>query len=144
MNTLNNEIETIKAFVSAMDQIEKQYGELFDRVGALDKETSDMLHDFEFDHFYRTEGHRKARRLQTIRQERRAAKNKMELLYPIREFVRSHQKLKVDLHKVVTAIKKVQEDQKNRVYIPRVCTDMAIANKHFENKVVNIDTKKIA
>lgn len=126
-------------FVKVMDNAEKVYNQLFERVGELDRETNDMLHDFEFDKFYRTEGHRKARRLQAIRQERRAAKNTMELLYPLKEFARNNRNLKHSVKRVLGEIEKVANEQESRVYTARALEDISINNQHYDCNVIKLN-----
>ena len=46
-------------------------------------------------------------------------------------FQRNHQKTKIDLHKVVQQMKFYKRDQGERFYVPRVRTDLKIANQHF-------------
>ena len=130
--------QVLTDFINTLDNAEKAFKELYDRVGELDRETSDMLHDFEFDKFYRTEGHRKARHLKAIRQERRAAKNTMELLYPLKEFARNNRALKNNVKRILGEIEKVAAEQESRVYIPRVLDNIAITNQHFECKFIEI------
>lgn len=129
-------------FVTLLENAEKMYKQLYDRVGELDKETSDMLHDLEFDKFYRTEGHRKARHMQAIRQERRAAKNTIELLAPLRDFARNNRNLRSSVKRVLNEIEKAANAQETRVYIPRVLDTITINNRHFECNVIQLEEKK--
>lgn len=133
----------LQDFVDIMDNVELIYNDLFERVGELDRETSDMLHDFEFDKFYRTEGHRKARKLKEIRQERRTAKNTMELLYPLKEYVKYNRKIKGDIKKVLEQIDRADKAQNTRVYAPRAMSNIGIAQKHFESKTINIKKRVV-
>lgn len=131
--------QALTDFVDVMENAEKTFKQLYDRVGELERETSDLLHDFEFDKFYRTEGHRKARRLQAVRQERRAAKNTMELLYPLKEFARNNRQLRGNVKRIIKEIERVAAEQEARVYKPRVLEDMAINDKHFESNVIELN-----
>lgn len=121
---------TIK-FVELLTTIEKNYKALFDEVGKIDKETSDLLHDLEFDNFCGRDGYKKAKTIKGIRMHRRELKNAMELAAPLREYCKLHSKLKFDLQNILVQMSQIAKDQSERVYIPRVRTDLKIANHHF-------------
>ena len=133
-----NNFKALPAFLDVLENAEVTFKTLYDRVGELDKATNDMLHDFEFDKFYRTEGHRKARQLKAIRQERRAAKNTMELLYPLKEFARNNRNLRASIGKLMDDIEKVAEKQEVRVYEPRVLEKSPVAGQHFDTNVMKL------
>lgn len=132
--------KSLGEFLEVMERSEKVFKKLYDRVGELDRETQDMLHDFEFDSFYRTEGHRKARKLKAVRKERRAVKNAIELLYPLKEFARNNRKLRQDINRLIADMEKVVEEQKRRTYAPRVLKGMEINDKHFDCDFVDFMT----
>lgn len=131
-------------FLDVLENVEKFYKVLYDRVGELDRETQDMLHDFEFDSFYRTEGHRKARKLKAVRQERRAIKNTIELLYPLKEFAQNNRKLRKDINHVISEMERVLDELKSRTYVPRALKDMEITDKHFECNFIDFQNSKKA
>ena len=133
-----NNFKALPAFLDVLENAEVTFKNLYDRVGELDKATNDMLHDFEFDKFYRTEGHRKARQLKAIRQERRAAKNTMELLYPLKEFARNNRSLRSAINKLMEEIEKVAEKQEVRVYEPRILEKSPVAGQHFDTNVMEL------
>lgn len=141
--TYMDNFKVMTDFVAVMENAEKLFKQLYDRVGELDQETSDMLHDLEFDTFYRTGGHRKARRIKEIRQERRAAKNTMEIIYPLKEFARANRNLRNSVKRMISDMEKIAKDQNSRVYAPRVLDDINIANKHFECNVIELKKEAI-
>ena len=128
---INQAIETVQNFLDLLSTIDKTYGALYDEVGKADREQQDLLHDIEFSTFCGRDGFKKAKEIQALRIRRREAKNTMEIIGPLREYQRNHQKTKIDLHKVVQQMKLCKRDQGERVYVPRVRTDLKIANQHF-------------
>jgi hypothetical protein len=124
-------VEIATKFLELLTTIEKSYDTLYAEVGKIDKETSDLLHDLEFDIFCGREGYKKAKRIKEIRMRRRELKNTMELVNPLREYSKIHSKIKIDLYKVITQMGTIAKDQSERVYVPRVRNDLKIANQHF-------------
>lgn len=121
-----------KGFLRILERTDKQYEYIKNCINLCDKETEDLLHDIEFSKFYRTEGHRKARRLKEVRQERRNAKDLAEYLMLIRTFASKNSKMKSEIHKLLQALSEIEREQKKRVYAPRVIKDLDTANRHFE------------
>ena len=128
---INKKRETIKAFLSLIEKAEKETEFLNQEISDCDKAIEDLLHDIEFDNFYRTEGHHKARQIKEIRQRRREAKDLLRYTTPIRDFLRSNQKIRNELHKILAGFDYTEEMQKKRVYTPRVLNELPTANQHF-------------
>lgn len=128
---VNQAVETVQNFLDLLTTIDKNYDALYEEVGKADKEQQDLLHDIEFTTFCGRDGYKKAKEIQALRIRRRELKNTMELIGPIRDYMRNHQKTKLDLHKIVQQMRLIKRDQNERVYIPRVRNDLKIANQHF-------------
>lgn len=129
------DLEKVEAFIKVLLAIPGRYQQLYEQVGSYDRETSDCLHDIEFDHFYRTGGHRKARYLQKIRKERRRAKEEMEQLCPIKDVIKKGSESEhfiQEIREALTKVNEVVELQKNRTYRPRVRDDLNIVGQHFD------------
>lgn len=132
------ELQKIKDFVALLDLAEKQNCDLIDILKKMEDEQMDILHEFEMDKFYRTEGHRKALRLKKIRQERRVIKDTLELWSPLKEFAKSHRRIKAELREMIEDIEDITKEQKKRIYTPRIDTESVVAGKHFEPKKMDI------
>lgn len=128
---INKKRKIIRDFMTLIEQAEKENTELNQVISDCDKAIEDLLHDIEFDHFYRTQGHQKARQIKEIRQRRREAKDLLRYVTPIRDFLRSNQKIRNELHKILTGFDYTEEMQKKRVYAPRMLTELSTANRHF-------------
>ena len=128
---VSRDLKIIESFIEMLDRAEKQNCELIDLMKEMENEQLDILHEFELDKFYRTEGHRKARRLKKIRQTRRVAKDMIGLYLPIKEFSKDNRKMKQVLREVVEKVRRVIEEQSTRVYQPRADMDSCIAGKHY-------------
>jgi hypothetical protein len=124
-------IETVQNFLELLTTIDKTYDALYDEVGKADREQQDLLHDIEFSTFCGRDGFKKAKDIQALRIRRREVKNTMEIIGPLREYLRNHQKTKIDLHRIVQQMQLIKRDQGERIYIPRVRNDLKIANQHF-------------
>ena len=134
-------LEVIQAFLDLLDTAEKQNCELIDLVKECDNEQQDLLHEFELDKFYRDEGHRKARRLQRVRQTRRVAKDTIELWMPMKEVSKANKKLKQMLNEVIGQVKHKVYEHNTRIYQPRGLENCEIAGKHFEPRSIDISER---
>lgn len=132
------ELKKVSDFVALLDTAEKQNCDLIDYIKMMDDEQQDILHEFELDKFYRTEGHRKARRLKTIRQKRRAAKDTIELWSPLKEFAKRNRKIKNELRETIEDINALIKEQNKRVYLPRINEKSTVAGKHYEAERINV------
>jgi len=124
-------VEISTKFLELLTTIDKTYDALFEEVGKIDKETQDLLHDLEFGTFCGRDGYKKAKRIKEIRMRRRALKNTMELVYPMKECFKNHANLKKELKRTVDRMRSISNEQSSRTYIPRVCTELKTAYKHY-------------
>lgn len=136
-----NELNKIKEFIALLDLAEKQNCDLIDILKKMEDEQLDILHEFEMDKFYRTEGHRKARRLKKIRQERRVIKDTLEIWNPLKEFAKGHRRIKSELRDMIDDIEAIAKEQRKRIYKPRIDKESVIAGKHFEAEKMDIPEK---
>lgn len=141
IDRIMNEMQKIKVFIALLDLAEKQNCDLIDILKKMEDEQMDILHEFEMDKFYRTEGHRKALRLKKIRQERRVIKDTLEIWNPLKEFAKGHRRIKSELRDLIEDIEAIAKEQKKRVYTPRINTQSSIAGKHFEPEKIDIPEK---
>ena len=112
----------IKQFCDFTDQAKLDYQWNYDEVNRLDKLTQDYLHSLELDNLNYKERAKVATQLQKCRQERRIAKDIVENLAPLVDFLssdkgNSYMKL---MREVQGRTRKTEAKMKHRFYVPRV------------------------
>lgn len=129
-----NQIESLNNFLEILNSMEKDWDDLQDKIVKAEKEIQDLLHEIELSKFDVQRGYRLAKELQEVRQRRRAAKEQRELLQPLRDWLLGNQKQKIDLFKVLTKMKNVEQIQAARVYTPRVRQALQVMKKRVKLK----------
>ncbi|SHN77377.1 hypothetical protein [Desulfitobacterium chlororespirans] len=66
---------------------------------------------------------------QEARQRRRKLKEKMEILRTLKEFTDNNKQLKISLYKALNTMQKTEENQGQRMYTPRIRTDITLAER---------------
>ena len=90
-----------------------------DELKYCDDKTQDYLHELELvDHTYHERG-RIAKELVELRQKRRAAKDRIELMIPIVNWAVQHKSSIDGLQRVLGEMRKIDEKQANRMYFYR-------------------------
>lgn len=84
-----------------------------------DERTQDLLHDLELNHHSYHERGKIATELVTIRQRRRIAKDKIELLLPLCAWMTNNTKSINQLKGVLGDMRKIDVKIKNRLYWPK-------------------------
>lgn len=114
-------IETVRRFSTLISGARDRYKELYDKVGKCDRETSDIVHDIEFSTFNSKEGSIKARTLQKVRKQRRAAKDEMEYIACIKKIfdIEGYDDIPFYLDEMLNDLNKVKEQQASRMYCPK-------------------------
>lgn len=125
-------MDAINQFLSAANQIEEYWSQLYDEVGKTDRETQDLLHELELSRFNACNGFSLAARMQEIRKRRRRSKNEKEVIEPFKQWADKHKSIVVDLHKVLKAMGKAAETQQTRQYHPRELDDLRLDNRRKE------------
>jgi len=125
------EMLKIKDFLDLMDTSKKQNVKFINVVHDMNAQQQDLLHELELKKFYSTEGARKAKLLQQLRQERRAVKDTLDLWRPLKNFTNKHPELREELSEVLNEIGTVINEQKNRHYCPRSKQGELIAYQHY-------------
>ena len=129
----DNTIDYIKNFVDTINCVEDEWNSVYDEIGKLDLEISDLLHEIELTDFNEVEGFQIAKEIQKIRKRRRYLKNYQEIIKYLKEFIDKNPSIKIPLFKVHTSIKKTFQYQTNRVYIPRVRNDLKLSLDNQQN-----------
>jgi hypothetical protein len=126
---LTEGIITTKNFLETLNTIEKEWGSWVDDLKQCEMETQDLLHEIELTNFNAYRGYLLCKQLQDVRQRRRQLKNKMEILRTLKEFIENNKQLKISLYKTLSTMEKTEEHQSQRMYLPRVRTDISLAEK---------------
>ena len=113
------ESRKITDFIELMDTAKKQNVQLIDAVHKMNNRQQDILHEIELQKMYSTKGVYTLKELQKLRQDRRVAKDTLDLWRPFKDFVNAHPDLKNDLIDVLKNIEAAAEKQNARVYYPR-------------------------
>jgi ribonuclease BN (tRNA processing enzyme) len=103
--------QTVSDYLDLLNSIEKNWDTTKEEIIQTEKEQQDLLHEIELTKFDIQKGYGLAKKLQDVRQRRRQLKNRMEILGPLKDFHDRNQKMKIDLFKVQTKIKQVQQTQ---------------------------------
>ena len=122
--------DMIHNFLHLLNSAPDIYQELYDTVGKADRLTSDILHDIEFNDFKQTEGYKKALELKKTKQTRRQAKEMMEYLKIINEFVKGNRNLVDNLRSLQSSFDAIIDEQKQRIYTSKL--DNTVKIQHFE------------
>lgn len=90
----------------------------------VELEIQDLLHLIELTNFNASKGYRLAKELQKARQRRRAIKDELETLEPIREFIKYTKPTEKNISKTIGEVRKVKNVHGTRTYKLKVRTDI--------------------
>lgn len=136
---VSREAKKILDFIDILDTAKKQNVKLIDAVHDMNNKQQDILHEIEITKMYNSKGVHTLNELKRLRQERRVAKDTLDLWRPIKEFANKHPELKEELKDVLKKINEVINIQTSRVYYPRIKENSLIAGKHYGAPRANID-----
>lgn len=122
--------EYIRDFNSFVRSILKEYNSYFTIVGNCDKETQDYLHQIELGE-YKDRG-KTATSLHNCRIKRREAKDCLEILQPIKDWIDRNQGAVNALNTTLGAVRN-KERNSPRYYYPRIVDDLPIAQRRDDN-----------
>ncbi|GAB6172010.1 hypothetical protein JCM15765_14880 [Paradesulfitobacterium aromaticivorans] len=126
---MTNSIQTARDFLDTLNTIEKDWDTWVDDLKTCEQEIQDLLHEIELTKFDACRGYQLCKQLQQVRQRRRKLKDQMEINSHLRDFIDCNKQLKISLFKVLSSMKKTEEYQSQRIYTPRVRTDLSLAEK---------------
>ena len=133
------EMLKVQNFLELLDTAKKQNVKFIGMVHDMNAQQQDLLHELELKKFYNTEGARKAKLLQQLRQERRALKDTLDLWRPLKDFANKHPELREELGKVLKEVTSVIEEQNNRYYCPRTKQGGSVAYRHYAPTTMDFD-----
>lgn len=112
-------IDIIAEYLKTMQDVKKDYDFAVMSVNIEDKTTQDLLHGIEFS-TDKKERNRLATQLKRSRNDRREYKNRVEALEPLVKYMNTYGPAIEQLKQVLGKIRKIENDQANRTYYPRV------------------------
>lgn len=126
--------EQIKAFLDYLREASQQYRQAQRDHQLADDETQDILHRLElYEDDYR-ETVRLGKLLRQVRRERRKAKETCERLKPIADWDRDNQHVEKGLERLLGAVRKTEEVQEHRMWMPKTEILHATKTKGKENE----------
>ncbi|MFE8704113.1 hypothetical protein ACFYKX_26450 [Cytobacillus sp. FJAT-54145] len=90
----------------------------------LESEIQDILHIIEFTNFNAAHGYKWAKELKRLREERRALKEELELLEPVRDFLSFPKPTEKNISRIIGDVRNIEGRQSNRSYRMRVRNDL--------------------
>ena len=122
--------EFIKGLITALEDARAEYDFCSNRVNDLDYLTQDYLHKLELEDLDYPSRAKVATAIAKTRKERRACKNRAEVLQPLIDYITSEKgKTMLNLLKeVLGKTRKAEERQKTRTYTNRRIAEEAVAD----------------
>ena len=111
--------DKIADFLSYMEEQCQMYDIARDMLKECDEATQDILHKMEIDPVKYKERARLATKLQSIRRQRRTAKDMTETTKIISIWVKDNKSIIGSLQRLLGDVRKAEKKQQNRPYIPR-------------------------
>ena len=111
--------DKIADFLSYMEEQCQMYDIARDLLKECDEATQDILHKMEIDPVKYKERARLATKLQSIRRQRRTAKDITETTKIISIWVKDNKSIIGSLQRLLGDVRKAEKKQQNRTYIPR-------------------------
>lgn len=111
--------DKIADFLSYIEEQCQMYDIAKDMLKECDEATQDILHKMEIDPVKYKERARLATKLQSIRRQRRTAKDITETTKIISIWVKDNKSIIGSLQRLLGDVRKAEKKQQNRTYIPR-------------------------
>ena len=114
-----NDSEPIAAFLDSLRETSRQCKQAAADERLADEQTQDILHRLELyaDDYHETA--RLAKLLRQVRQSRRKAKESFERLNPVSTWARENQAVVKRLEQLLGTVRKAEERQQKRLWMPR-------------------------
>lgn len=108
--------EFLETFLNWVAEVPKMVARAEDQLHQAEDEETDLNHFLELMSPDRTEVYRAARKLQTVLQTRREAKDLLDALSPISEWISANGGVINKMKNVLGEIRKTEQKQQNRMY----------------------------
>lgn len=125
----DNAVNIIADFVNLVENIQAQYNFNYEQVGRADEETQDLLHWVELINMDAIKGWKFIKDVKKVRVDRRYYKDQNIILEYVVNYIKTNNSSINNLKYALETIKTRQETLSNRVYQPRVRTDLDFNNK---------------
>lgn len=112
-------ISDISRINETIQEVDRQLRGSNEELIYCNKRQEDILHEIEFKKLSRKELGKLAAELRDIRVRRRKAKNMLELLQPMEQWISSNRAAVIKLSPVLGSMRKIREKQEGRCYISR-------------------------
>lgn len=114
----NNSV-TLSDFLNWLREVKSDYGHAQDTLKWCDDATQDILHKFELEPIKYKERARIATKLQSIRRERRAAKDLIRVTEDMAAWIDSNSAVIKSLERLLGSVRKAEGKLDNRMYVNR-------------------------
>lgn len=111
--------EALSAFLEFLREAERECTSAVNTMTDSDAATQDLLHFLELQEPSPDELVAVGERIVAIRQERRAAKDRAEVLTPVVEWIAQHKETVKSLERLLGELRKVENRHASRFYTPR-------------------------
>lgn len=118
-STINEISDHLDVFLTFLRNCEQDYRIALQSEQEANGETSDILHMLEFEDKDYHSMARMSKELKAIRQNRRKAKDKMNVLSPIVEWIGNNKDVIKTLERLLGTVRSAEKDTENRFYTPR-------------------------
>lgn len=123
--------EALAAFLTLLRDAETEYVSALNTMNDTDAATQDLLHFLELQDPSPDEMVTVGERIVNIRQERRAAKDRSEVLGPVVDWIEANRAVVKSLERLLGEMRKIENKHVGRFYIPR--TDALDGIRETEN-----------
>lgn len=112
-------IKEIEKIISFLNEVQSLFDEMQVKKSWCESKTQDLLHELELVHHTFNENGKLAKELADVRQDRRIAKNTIELLNPLVDWCDKYKNTINALKGVLGEMRKTKDKQTNRLYYKR-------------------------
>lgn len=124
--------EFLETFLNWIADVPKVVARAEDQLHRAEDEETDLNHFLELMSPDRTEVYRAARKLQTVLQDRREAKDILDALAPIAEWISANAGVINKMKNVLGEIRKTEQKQQNRLYREKTDVLETVRRNHTE------------
>lgn len=131
-------VETVVSFYDLLECVTKEWDELYETIRLIDQEIVDLQHEIELIDFDEKTGYELALKMKEAKIRRRKHKDYQEIIRPIKEDLVDKKRINIiPLYKAIEKMRKQMEYQSDRIYKPRVRTDIKLHQIYQEAQETN-------
>lgn len=123
--------DLLKYMHEFFNSINQEKIEIQKEINLKEAEQQDLLHEIEFSSLDAVEMMKIAKRLKTVRKERRVLKNELEKINTLKGFADKYNNkfITADISQVLKNLETLENNQKNKKYTTRVLNDLKISDE---------------